>query len=80
MQTRGRKAYSSAVSVQKEEFRINAINSDGGAVEVSRIELTNPNRDFTFVEDNGKYYIRYVPNGAVKRGKTYTLKHLRIRQ
>ena len=74
MQTRGRKSYSSSVSVQKEEFRISAINSDGGSVKVSRIELTNPNKDFTFVEDNGKYYIRYVPNGDVKRGKSYTLK------
>ncbi len=74
LQPVGRKAFSNAFSMQKEEFAIRASNANGGAVEVSKIELTNPNRDFTFVEEKGKYYIRYVPNGAVKRGKTYTLK------
>lgn len=50
------------------------VTDAGNTVDVSKIELTNPNKDFSLVENNGKYYIKYVPNGAVKRGKAYTLK------
>ena len=70
----GRKTFSSSILVQKEAFAINAYNSVGDTVEVTKIELINPNKDFSLVAENGKYYIKYVPNGAVKRGKSYTLK------
>ena len=66
--------YSNMLRTQKEKFDVTLYNKAGNEVDIDKIELVNPNSDFELIKEGAQYYIGYTPNGAVKRGRSYTLK------
>ena len=66
--------YSNMIRTQKEKFDVTLYNKAGNEVDIDKIELVNPNSDFELIKEGAQYYIGYTPNGAVKRGRSYTLK------
>ena len=60
---------------QDEELKVKAYNGNGAELEIKDIVLLNPNADFRLIKQaGGLYMIRYIPNEAVERGSSYTLK------
>ena len=66
--------YSNMFRSQKEELNVTLCNRAGSEIDIDKIELVNPNRDFDLVREGDNYFIFYEPNGAISRGKSYTLK------
>lgn len=66
--------YSNMLRTQKEKFDVTLYNKAGNEIDIDKIELVNPNSDFELIEEGTQYYISYTPNGAVRKGKSYSLK------
>lgn len=71
---KGTSVYSNMLRFQKEKLDITLCNKAGDEIDIEKIELTNPNADLELIKEGDQYYIGYTPNGAVKKGKSYTLK------
>lgn len=66
--------YSNMLRRQKEKLDITLLNKAGYEIDIDKIELMNPNKDFELIKEGAQYYIGYTPNGAVRKGRNYTLK------
>ena len=66
--------YSNMIRTQKEKFDVTLYNKAGYEIDIDKIELVNPNSDFELIKEGSQYFIGYTPNGAVRKGRSYSLK------
>ena len=66
--------YSNMIRTQKEKFDVTLYNKVGYEIDIDKIELVNPNSDFELIKEGSQYFIGYTPNGAVRKGRSYSLK------
>lgn len=73
----GTNMFKSGEAVGSVEYQIVATNGSGTLIGIDRIELANPNKDFVlknYTPGSSSIQLEYKARGAVKKGKTYTLK------